>query len=66
MRAMSMVPLSTPATDWLRVSELVGVPATAVNLRQGVLRVSGKGGKERMVPMSQPARAASKSPRSRR
>jgi len=31
----------------LRVSELVGLPATAVNLRQGVLRVTGKGGKDR-------------------
>ena len=39
----------------LRVSELVGVPATAVNLRQGVLRVSGKGGKERLVPLGEEA-----------
>jgi integrase/recombinase XerD len=39
----------------LRVSELVGLPATAVNLRQGVLRVSGKGGKERLVPMGEEA-----------
>ena len=35
----------------LRVSELVTLPATAVNLRQGVLRVRGKGGKERLVPL---------------
>ena len=39
----------------LRVSELVGVPATAVNLRQGVLRVTGKGGRERLVPMGEEA-----------
>ncbi len=39
----------------LRVSELVGLPATAINLRQGVLRVSGKGGKERLVPMGEEA-----------
>ena len=39
----------------LRVSELVGLPATAVNLRQGVLRVLGKGGKERLVPMGEEA-----------
>jgi integrase/recombinase XerD len=39
----------------LRVSELVTLPAAAVNLRQGVLRVSGKGGKERLVPMGQEA-----------
>jgi integrase/recombinase XerD len=39
----------------LRVSELVDLPATAVNLRQGVLRVLGKGGKERLVPMGEEA-----------
>ncbi|MBX3701156.1 MAG: site-specific tyrosine recombinase XerD [Dokdonella sp.] len=35
----------------LRVSELVGIGAAQVNLRQGVLRVVGKGGKERLVPL---------------
>ena len=39
----------------LRVSELVGLPAVAVNLRQGVLRVMGKGSKERLVPMGEEA-----------
>ena len=39
----------------LRVSELVGLPATALNLRQGVLRVTGKGGKERLVPLGEEA-----------
>jgi integrase/recombinase XerD len=39
----------------LRVSELVNLPATAVNLRQGALRVSGKGGKERLVPLGEEA-----------
>ena len=39
----------------LRVSELVGLPAAGVNLRQGVLRVSGKGGKERLVPLGEEA-----------
>ncbi len=39
----------------LRVTELVGLPATAVNLRQGVLRVMGKGSKERMVPLGEEA-----------
>jgi integrase/recombinase XerD len=39
----------------LRVSELVGIPATAVNLRQGVLRVVGKGSKERLVPLGEEA-----------
>ncbi|HLM52590.1 MAG TPA: site-specific tyrosine recombinase XerD [Pseudoxanthomonas sp.] len=37
----------------LRVSELVGLPSTAVNLRQGVLRVTGKGSKERLVPLGE-------------
>lgn len=39
----------------LRVSELVNLPATAINLRQGVLRVMGKGSKERLVPMGEEA-----------
>lgn len=39
----------------LRVSELVGLPATALNLRQGVLRVMGKGSRERMVPLGEEA-----------
>ncbi len=39
----------------LRVSELVGLVATAVNLRQGVIRVAGKGGRERLVPLGEEA-----------
>ncbi|ALN65153.1 tyrosine recombinase XerD [Lysobacter antibioticus] len=39
----------------LRVSELVNLPSTAVNLRQGVLRVTGKGSKERLVPLGEEA-----------
>jgi len=39
----------------LRVSELVGCGSHALNLRQGVLRVSGKGGKERLVPLGEEA-----------
>lgn len=39
----------------LRVSELVNLPATSVNLRQGVLRVMGKGSKERLVPLGEEA-----------
>ena len=34
----------------LRVSELVSLAVLQVNLRQGVLRVTGKGNKERLVP----------------
>ena len=40
----------------LRVSELVTLPAVALNLRQGLLRVTGKGGKERLVPLGEEAR----------
>lgn len=39
----------------LRVSELVALTPGQVNLRQGVLRVSGKGGKERLVPLGEQA-----------
>ena len=39
----------------LRVSELVGLRSEQVNLVQGVLRVVGKGGKERLVPLGEPA-----------
>ncbi len=39
----------------LRVSELVGLALEQVNLRQGVLRVFGKGSKERLVPMGEEA-----------
>jgi integrase/recombinase XerD len=42
----------------LRVSELVGLPAAAVARERAVLIVRGKGGKERMVPLGEPARAA--------
>lgn len=40
----------------LRVSELVGLAANAVNLRQGALRVLGKGGRERLVPLGEESR----------
>ncbi len=39
----------------LRVSELVGLRSDQVNLRQGVLRVVGKGSKERLVPLGEEA-----------
>ncbi len=39
----------------LRVSELVSLPLGQVSLRQGVLRVIGKGNKERLVPMGEEA-----------
>lgn len=39
----------------LRVSELVTLTIQQLNLRQGVLRVTGKGNKERLVPMGEEA-----------
>jgi integrase/recombinase XerD len=39
----------------LRVSELANLPSTAINLRQGVLRVTGKGSRERLVPLGEEA-----------
>ncbi len=44
----------------LRVSELVALPAAAAARDPRVLIVTGKGGKERMVPLSEPARDALK------
>lgn len=39
----------------LRVSELVGLTLEQLNLRQGVVRVFGKGSKERLVPLGEEA-----------
>ena len=41
----------------LRVSELVALPLSAIDPRGGVVRVRGKGGKERIVPVGERARA---------
>jgi integrase/recombinase XerD len=42
----------------LRVSELVSLPVSAVRGDPRMILVRGKGGRERMVPLSEPARAA--------
>jgi integrase/recombinase XerD len=39
----------------LRVSELVGLELSRLNLNQGVVRIMGKGGKERLVPLGEEA-----------
>ncbi len=39
----------------LRVSELIGLELAEVNLRQGVLRINGKGDKQRLVPLGDEA-----------
>ena len=42
----------------MRVTELVGLPVSATRGDPRLLLILGKGGKERMVPLSPPARAA--------
>ncbi len=39
----------------LRVSELVGLKQGEINLRQGALRITGKGDKDRIVPLGEEA-----------
>jgi len=41
----------------LRISELVNLKLTDINFREGMLRVLGKGKKERIVPFNDHARA---------
>ena len=47
--------LETLYATGLRVSELVGLKLTAMNLNDGVLRVTGKGNKDRLVPLGEEA-----------
>jgi integrase/recombinase XerD len=44
----------------LRVSELVGLPLTSIGPESRYLTVEGKGGRERMAPLSDPAQKAMK------
>ncbi|MBM3672874.1 MAG: site-specific tyrosine recombinase XerD [Actinobacteria bacterium] len=50
--------LETLYAGGLRISELVGLDRADVDLDQGLLRVFGKGSKERIVPVGRSARAA--------
>jgi integrase/recombinase XerD len=47
--------LETLYATGLRVSELVGLKLTMLNVRDGVLRVTGKGSKDRLVPLGEEA-----------
>jgi integrase/recombinase XerD len=47
--------LETLYATGLRVSELVGLKLSALNLSDGVLRVTGKGNKDRLVPLGEEA-----------
>ncbi|HEX5484623.1 MAG TPA: site-specific tyrosine recombinase XerD [Limnobacter sp.] len=42
----------------LRVSELVDLPLHAIDLQADAIKVTGKGNKERLIPMGEPARLA--------
>lgn len=44
----------------LRVSELVGLPISAIDENQQFIMIAGKAGRERMVPLSDPAQDALK------
>jgi integrase/recombinase XerD len=44
----------------LRVSEAASLPLNALDLTRGRVRVTGKGGRERVVPLGEPARLALK------
>jgi integrase/recombinase XerD len=50
--------LETMYAAGLRVSELVGLPIGGVNFEVGFLKVTGKGSKDRLVPLGQAALAA--------
>jgi integrase/recombinase XerD len=50
--------LETMYAAGLRVSELVGLPTGGVNFEVGFLKVTGKGSKDRLVPLGQAALAA--------
>jgi integrase/recombinase XerD len=49
----------------LRVSELIALPKSAARAKEPLIQVRGKGDKDRLVPISEPARAAMRAFRAR-
>ena len=49
--------LETISATGLRVSELVNLALSELDSAAGLVRVTGKGGRERIVPLGQEARA---------
>jgi integrase/recombinase XerD len=58
VRARNLCLMEMLYATGLRVSELVTLPAAVLRGDPAMIIVKGKGGKERMVPLSPPARAA--------
>ena len=59
LRALRMLALlETLYASGLRVSELIALPLSAAKTREDYLIVRGKGQKERLVPLSQPAKTS--------
>ena len=58
---LSRAALELLYTTGLRISELLSLPATCVKAKGEMLLVRGKGGRERLVPLSQSAREAAES-----
>ena len=55
---LSRAALELLYTTGLRISELLSLPATCVKAKGAMLLVRGKGGRERLVPLSRSAREA--------
>lgn len=53
--SMQAIRVGSEQDTGLRVSELVGLTMSDISLRQGVVRVIGKGNKERLVPLGEEA-----------